>query len=531
MRFHGLRHYPVVAVAGLTLLGLALRIASFDEGLFGDELSTYWIVSDNSLGDVVSSVRSTDEITPPLFFVLGWLTTSLGDNPEWVRLPSLIAGTVSIPMIFLLGARTIGVRPGLIAAAVMALSPFMIYFSTEARAYALMIALVIGAALSLLAATRTGRTRWWVAYALCSLAALYTHYTCVFVLAAMALWVAWKHRERLGACVLANVGVAIGFAPWLPGFLDDNESPTTEILSVLSPFEFDDVRLAVEQWSLGFPYVAPAEVPGLAAAWLIVAGIAIAAIAGGVRLWQHAASSAASLTSRINAIPAGAALIILLAVSTPLGEAVVSAVGTNIFGARNLNASWPGLALAFGGILTAAGPLLGVVCTAAVLGGFTVGAARTLEEDTARTDYGGVATAIEDKWMPGDVVVDSFPFTPVPLTGLDAYLDQSNPEIRLGLPISDRPFQLGDPVPPLESQIREAIRLARGRSLFLVAVRPAISDSSAAAYAAALRAGSTDAGRLLEALPAGFQVEEPAQVFPGLTELVLLTITDTRRSS
>src|SRR6188472_4253463 len=99
---------PIALVAGLTAVGFAIRVANVLLSLFGDELSTYWIVHGHSLGDVLSSVRSNDEITPPLYFVLGWLSLHLGSGPAWIRLPSLLAGTVTIPLIYLLGLRTVG---------------------------------------------------------------------------------------------------------------------------------------------------------------------------------------------------------------------------------------------------------------------------------------------------------------------------------------------------------------------------------------------------------------------------------------
>ena len=143
-------------VAGLTVLGFALRLATFDQSLYADELSTYWIVHDHSLGDVLSSVRSNDEISPPLYFVLSWLTLKIGGDPEWVRLPSLIAGTVTIPLVYLVGARTLNRTAATIAAALMTLSPFMIYYSVEARTYALMLALLTLSTLALVLAVEGG---------------------------------------------------------------------------------------------------------------------------------------------------------------------------------------------------------------------------------------------------------------------------------------------------------------------------------------------------------------------------------------
>ena len=63
---------------------------------------------------------------------------------------------------YVLGARTARRLRALIGAAVIALSPFIIDYSVEARAYAVITSLVTLSTLALLAAVETGRTRWWV---------------------------------------------------------------------------------------------------------------------------------------------------------------------------------------------------------------------------------------------------------------------------------------------------------------------------------------------------------------------------------
>ena len=508
----------------MTVLGFGLRLAIFGQSLFGDELSTYWIVHDRSLGDVLSSVRSNDEITPPLYFVLGWLTLEIGGDPEWVRLPSLIAGTATIPLVYLLGARTLNRTAGTIAAAVMTLSPFMIYYSAEARSYALMIALLTLSTLALLLAIERRRLLWWVIYAVASCAALYSHYTCVFVLAAQVLWVLWKHREALRPCILANVGVAVGFAPWIPGFISDNDSPTTKILDALQPFDLGAVSNAIENWAVGYPYIPESVLPGTVAQLMIAAGLVLAAAASGPRLWGSLERYGAAAVRRI---PPGAALVALLALSTVIGEAIFSAVGTNLLGARNLNAAWPGFALAIGGLIAAAGIPLMIVSGALVLGGYASGAVQTLGDEASRPDYAGVAAAIEERWSPGDVVVDGVAFTPVPQTGLDVYLPQTHPEIRLGLPISDKPFLPFDPIPPLDEQIDQALSLGQGRSIFLVAyqLQPA-GFRSESAVSEILRNQKEGAGALLQDLPDRFKVEQATPVFEGIIPLILFQITD-----
>src|SRR5918997_2957510 len=153
---------PVLGVALLTLLGVALRLPLLNDSLVADELSTRWMITAGGLGDVIAKVHTDAEITPPLSFVLSWLTTRPELSPELLRLPSFIAGAATIPLIYAVGARTVGRGAALLAAALAALSPFLIFYSTEARSYALLVAFVLVSTLALLVAVEGGRTRWWV---------------------------------------------------------------------------------------------------------------------------------------------------------------------------------------------------------------------------------------------------------------------------------------------------------------------------------------------------------------------------------
>ena len=75
---------------------------------------------------------------------------------------------------YLLGTRTVGRAAALAGTAFFALSPFAIFYATEARAYALMTLLVVLSTLVLLRALETNERRWWVALALLEAAAMYS---------------------------------------------------------------------------------------------------------------------------------------------------------------------------------------------------------------------------------------------------------------------------------------------------------------------------------------------------------------------
>ncbi len=460
----------LLAVAALTLLGFALRLARFQQTVLGDETSTLYIVDGRSLSDVLSLVSGDAEISPPLYFILAWLSTKLGSNPELVRLPSLIAGTISIPLVYLLGARLMNRAAGLIAAAVVTLTPFMIFYSADGRGYAVAIAFLLASSLAMLAGARTGRTGWWVAYAAFSLGAMYTHYTAAFVLIAQLGWLLWFHPESRKPALIANVGAAVLYLPWVPGFLDDSASPTIDILSALQGDGFGVKRQAVEVWIAGYPFQQPESVPGMLAAVLGIAGILTAAVVAAVRRFRlRAAEAAAGRT--VPWLPPGAVLVIAIAVSTPVFELVILALtGNDLFGARNLVTSSAGLALLIGGILVAAGRAWGMVCTALVIACFGIAAGRSLGTEAKLVDFESAAHFIDTEAAPDDVVLDlrSPRVTPAPLTSLDAYLPQTRPEYRALLPEGDPPFLPITPVPPTKPLLRQAVAAAEGQRLFVV---------------------------------------------------------------
>jgi hypothetical protein len=467
---------PAVAIVLMMLVGIPIRLIVAHQSLFADELSTYWIVATHSLGGVMSLMYGTAhiphaEITPPLLFVLSWLTSQIGHSPELIRAPSLVAGTATIPLVYLLGLRTVGRGAALLAAAVTTLSPFMIYYSAEARSYAVMMALTVLSTLAMLLALDTRRARWWVVYAIASCAAFYTHYTCAFVLLVQLGWVVWAHPEARRPALLANLAAAAGVLPWVPGLLNDLRSPTTQILSALSPFTVHDVRLSLEHWAIGFPYVEAGGLSGLPgtlallllglSAVIATAGIAAHARSIGVRAWL------ARFDDRT-------VLIFLLALSVPVGEALVSAVSTHLFGVRNLAASWPALALSAAALVMAAGARTRLLASVLAIAAFALAAGKMLTSYYERTDFRGAADFIAQHSSPGDVVIDGTGvLSPGPLTGLDMALHSHVTVFRLGAPDErDHPFGFLDPVDSVAAATHRAVSAAAGARVIVVEYTP-----------------------------------------------------------
>lgn len=462
-----IRGRVVAVVAVCTAIGLALRMLQAGQDLFADELSTYWIVTTHPLGDVIATVRSNAEISPPLSFVVSWLMTRIGVSTGWLRLASVIAGTVLIPLVYAIGARSVGRAAALVAAAITAVAPLQIYYSGEARAYALLVTLVALSTSSLLRALDLRSRGAWLLYGLSICGAAYTHYTCVFVLATQAAWLWWAHPETRSTSLLVHSAAALAYVLWIPGLVADLRSPTLLILSVLHPFDAHHVGVALAQAAVGHPYARVAglgHVPGPTAFALLGLGFGLSLVSIALRRRAPVRTVVARGGRRT-------LLVLLLAVATPVGAGLESAFSqTTLFAARNLVASWPGLALAIGALVSAAGPQLRALAAVLVVAAYGIGGAKLLEPRYERPHLSAAAAYVEASAAPDDVVIDeTLELSPGPLSHLDPVLRRGLMVERSSGPAErDHPFTVFDPVVEPAEAARRAVDAARGSRIFVV---------------------------------------------------------------
>ena len=393
--------WPLVAVLGATAVGLAVRLAGFDQSLFGDETSTFTAVTSADspwqVIDLVRSDRTVIELTPPLSFMLSWLAGQIGDPTEWIRLPSLIAGALLIPGVYVLGARTIGSTPAAAGAALAALSPFLIFYSQEARSYLLAALAVLLSTLALLTALDRRTLGWWAAYAVAACAAVYTSYTVVFALLAQFLWALWTYRDAWRQLVGASFVAALGFLPWLGEFFDDGRSPFN-YLPVVHPLTFGNASSDLVESMIGSPTGGRGEVPGTVACVLIAGGAAVALAA--------LALDRSARTSLRGEPDTGRRLwlLVALAAACPVGLVCWSLAGTTIMDARNLMPSVPPALLLFGALICAPRMPVRAVVVGLVLAGFAIGAIATVQPANERPPFADAARFALDRLQPGDPI-------------------------------------------------------------------------------------------------------------------------------
>lgn len=222
----------IVLLLMVAVAAMAIRLAWLEStSLWWDEfvtlgrakldLSEIW----RSLSYQGPSDSSLDSSPPLLHFILHAVLAAGGASETWVKLPSVIFGTLTVLVLYPLGTRLFGGRAGLYASALLGFSIYHLHYSREARPYSLYLLLAASSLWLLLKALERGRTRDWAAYTLAAAATLYASYLGGASLAAQGGYIAFlacsrrlpKGRLLPAAACLATAAAA--YAPWLPGHL------------------------------------------------------------------------------------------------------------------------------------------------------------------------------------------------------------------------------------------------------------------------------------------------------------------------
>ena len=313
----------VIAVGGLTLLAAALRLVMLgSQALWYDEVWTLDLAH-SPLGLMLHRIPNW-ETTPPLYYLLAWLSSHVfGPSQAALRLPGAVAGILTVPAVWAAGRRFGGVRAGLIAASVTACSPFMWWYSQEARAYSL-AALFCAVSIWLLArAMDSGEWRDFGGWAIaCSLAAL-SEYPAglVFGVSAIAALIAvprlWR---RVVVTSLIPVATGLAIAPLAA------EQRSTGRSDWISQFPLRGrLEQVVSQFWFGNPAFSSGRVLSLAALLGAIAVVLIAVVG----------SRRPQLAGRGPFVPA------VIAIGTMGLFGAAKLAGTDTILARNLIVVWP----------------------------------------------------------------------------------------------------------------------------------------------------------------------------------------------
>jgi mannosyltransferase len=312
-------------LAGIVLIGVVVRFPTLGEQSFWyDEAITHGIVA-HSLGHVLSTVPES-ESTPPLYYVLVWLWSRMfGTYEVGLRSFSALCGTLTIPLVWLLGRRLVSDRVGLIAALLTAVNPLLFWYSQEARSYALLVLLSALSLWVLVWALEAPSRRRLLLWGLSGAVALCAHYFAVFLVAAEALWLLFALR---GAGRLTPARLAAAFGPvvvagaaLLPLAIHQNDGRAGFIADHSGSLAYRLAQL-VKQDIVGFDE--PLKIATSIVAVLLVVIALLLLVQLGSRRERHRVL-----------------LPLAVGTGTVLLALIVAAVGTDYVNTRNLLPSFP----------------------------------------------------------------------------------------------------------------------------------------------------------------------------------------------
>ncbi|MGF1604043.1 MAG: glycosyltransferase family 39 protein, partial [Thermosynechococcaceae cyanobacterium] len=243
---------------------------------------------------------------------LGWIDRfDLSLAWKLRSLPAFL-GILTIPAVYRLNRLAFSPSAGLAASLMMAVSPFAVYLSQEARHYTLPMLLLtlslVGLVLMLqdLCERQVVSPGIWVGWVIINGLGFYTHY--FYALAVMAqvltiLGLTWLYRAKLprqawGVIGFAIAGIILIDIPLLPQFIEHLHQPTTDwlnltttdfnlvtpLLRLVAGFILMVVMLPVEEQSIAIT-IGSGLVMLLFSGWLCWQ-----TVRGLVRLWRNAAT-------------------------------------------------------------------------------------------------------------------------------------------------------------------------------------------------------------------------------------------------
>lgn len=211
------------------VLALCLRLFQLaDQNLWYDEQLT--VAVSQADGKDFFKALEIESNKPPLYFLLMhyWLKT--GTSEFSVRLPSALCGALTCLLALFLGNELFGRNRGWLLGLGLSIAPFHVYYSQEARMYALLGLIGAGGMICTVIFCKTQQWRYAALYSLCATLSCYTFTYGIFLLIFSSLF-SLAFRPRISSRALlvifgANILSGLLFCLWLPRLFESMQSGT-----------------------------------------------------------------------------------------------------------------------------------------------------------------------------------------------------------------------------------------------------------------------------------------------------------------
>ncbi len=199
----------------LLLVAWAWRLHGLDfQSLWRDEVDSLRFAT-RPLAQVLANFTRPGE-NGPLYFLLlrPWIELT-GRSEYALRFPSAWAGVLAAPLLWAWGRRLFDERVALVAVAFLVVNPYHLWYSQEAKMYALLMVVVMLALWAFAEALERGKFWRWVLWLILTSLCFYIHVLGALVIPLQTLWLLmtprWRRRWRAYAAALAALVL-----PYLP---------------------------------------------------------------------------------------------------------------------------------------------------------------------------------------------------------------------------------------------------------------------------------------------------------------------------
>jgi len=209
----------------MSALGALLRAIGLNQGLWYDEILTLIRSIRPPILQILTEFSGNNQ--HPLYSVMGHFSVLVfGEHPWSLRLPALLFGVASIPLIYVVGRQFTTRTEALLASGLLTVSYHHIWFSQNARGYSALAFFTLLASYLFVRALANRGSRYLVRYALVVAFGVYTHLTMVFVVLSHAFLLGmlmllpgtrgtFRQRSLVSGFLLAGVLSVLFYVPLL----------------------------------------------------------------------------------------------------------------------------------------------------------------------------------------------------------------------------------------------------------------------------------------------------------------------------
>lgn len=259
----------------LLLLGFGLRMVNLNQSFWLDEAAQV-IESSRPL---LAQFDLSSDFHPPLFHLLLHFWMYFGKSEMYVRILPVVLGLLSMYFTYKVAEELTDKKSALLALFFIAIAPYHMWYSQEARPYMLFVVTSIASLYYLI-------RKEWFAYSVVLILMLYTLYFAPFVIFGQIATLLIIDKKSFVKGLKSVVIAAIAFLPWLPSFIHQLDVGTSGALmgwtGVVSVAVLKVIPLTFAKFVYGRGSIDNNLIYGL-----IILPVFILFIYGMYQLWQH----------------------------------------------------------------------------------------------------------------------------------------------------------------------------------------------------------------------------------------------------